>query len=55
MADKFICMQCDKDEARCSCDRYCVHCLGSHDVRLCQDGAYYCQACREACGYMAQY
>jgi hypothetical protein len=26
--------------------------MGEHDVRLCNDGLYYCQECREACDYL---
>jgi hypothetical protein len=28
--------------------------MGAHQVRLCQDGAYYCLECREACDLQAQ-
>ncbi len=28
--------------------------MGSDNVRLVQDGQYYCQVCREACDYEAQ-
>ncbi len=55
MAENFICVQCDKDEAHCSCDKYCALCQGSDNVRLCHDGCYYCKDCREACGFEAQY
>ncbi len=54
MADAFICFQCDKEEARCLCDKYCNLCHGAHNVRLCQDGQYYCLDCREACDFHAQ-
>ena len=54
MADKFLCMLCDKPESECKCDRYCALCQGSHDVRLVQDGSYMCRDCREACDYEAQ-
>ncbi len=55
MAEKFKCAICEQEEARCKCDRYCFLCQGFHDVRLCQDGMYYCLDCREACEYQAQY
>ena len=55
MADKFICMLCDQEEASCKCERYCNLCHGEHQVRLCQDGMYYCLDCREACDFQAQY
>ena len=54
MADRFICVICDKDESKCNCDKYCVLCHGAHNVRLCQDGQYYCIDCREACDFQAQ-
>lgn len=55
MAQAFICTQCDKDEKTCRCERYCCLCQGEHNVRLCEDGNYYCLDCREACDYQAQY
>ena len=55
MAEPYVCIQCDKTEDRCTCERYCGLCQGEHDVRLCQDGNYYCLECREVCDYPAQY
>ncbi len=55
MADKFICMLCDLPEEQCKCERYCALCQGANDVRLVQDGQYYCKDCREACDFQAQY
>jgi hypothetical protein len=55
MAQAFLCNLCEHPEKRCVCDKYCILCLGEWEVRLCQDGSYYCLACREACGYEAQY
>lgn len=52
MADSkatYCCMQCDRAEDKCECERYCAHCQGQMSIRLCQDGLYYCPACREAC------
>ena len=54
MAETFHCILCDLEESRCQCDRYCSMCQGGHDVRLCQDGMYYCLECREACDLQAQ-
>ena len=54
MAEKFRCTICDLEESRCQCDKYCFMCQGGHDVRLCQDGLYYCLECREACDLQAQ-
>jgi hypothetical protein len=54
MAEKFHCNVCDLEEFRCQCDKYCSICQGGHDVRLCQDGMYYCLECREVCDLQAQ-
>ncbi|HTK94796.1 MAG TPA: hypothetical protein VL382_04095 [Terriglobales bacterium] len=54
MADRFICGQCDLPEEKCLCDKYCGLCQGLNNVRLCQDGQYYCLDCREACDLQAQ-
>lgn len=51
---RFHCLLCDMEEERCKCDKYCSLCLGESDVRLCEDGVYYCRDCREACDYQAQ-
>jgi hypothetical protein len=53
MADRFRCAQCEKEEDRCDCDKYCGLCEGFAQVRLCADGLYYCKDCRNACGYKA--
>ena len=44
-----VCVQCDKPEERCACEKYCTICKGQHNIRLCSDGLYYCPDCREAC------
>ena len=44
-----VCMQCDKSETYCTCEKYCTICQGQVSVRLCMDGLYYCPDCREAC------
>jgi hypothetical protein len=54
MATRYVCVQCDRDEESCECEKYCWLCSGWHNVRLCADGQYYCQACREACDMTAQ-
>ena len=54
MADPFKCFQCEKEESRCQCDKFCTLCQGEYNVRLCQDGMYYCIDCREACDFQAQ-
>ncbi len=55
MAEPFKCAVCEKDEEHCDCDKYCCLCQGFHNVRLCQDGQWYCLDCREACDLQAQY
>lgn len=50
----FECQQCDKPERECLCDRFCILCQSQHDVRLCQDGYYYCADCRQACHYYTE-
>jgi len=57
MATPFICLQCHQPEGQCKCEvkHYCVLCQGEHNVRLVQDGNYYCLDCREACDYQAQH
>ena len=54
MAERFVCAICDLPEEKCQCDRYCCLCQGGHNVRLCNDGQYYCLDCREACDLQAQ-
>lgn len=51
---RYLCMQCDRDEEKCLCDKYCNICQGPYNVRLCSDGLYYCGDCREACDLRAQ-
>jgi hypothetical protein len=48
---KVRCSQCEQIEERCECEKYCCFCQGQLDVRLCQDGLFYCEACRTACDY----
>jgi len=38
-------------EKMCECEKYCVLCQSQIDIRLCTDGLYYCEPCREACDY----
>jgi len=45
------CAQCEQLENNCDCEKYCLLCQSQLDVRLCTDGRYYCQVCREACEY----
>ena len=48
---KYRCMQCEMTEDRCQCERYCCLCQAQMTIRLCQDGLYYCEPCRDACDY----
>ncbi len=49
MPGPVLCSMCDKPEKNCSCDKYCTICKGSYNIRLCEDGNYYCPDCREGC------
>lgn len=44
-----VCSQCDKPEAKCTCEKFCCFCQSQYNVHLCVDGLYYCPDCREAC------
>lgn len=57
MVGRYHCTVCGKPEAECKCvvRDYCIVCQGEDDVRLCEDGLYYCLSCREACDYHAEY
>ena len=48
---RIVCVQCERPEVGCSCEKYCVFCQSELGVRLCTDGLFYCGACREACDY----
>jgi hypothetical protein len=49
VAMRTLCVQCDKPEEQCTCEKYCCYCQSQTNVRLCLDGLYYCPDCREAC------
>jgi hypothetical protein len=49
MQGPVVCVQCDKTEGSCNCEKYCTICKGQIHVKLCADGLYYCPDCREAC------
>jgi hypothetical protein len=57
MAEPFLCYNCERAEGECQCDQryYCCICQGENNIRLCQDGQYYCLECREVCDLQAQY
>jgi hypothetical protein len=48
---RIVCVQCERPEAGCGCEKYCVFCQSELEMRLCTDGLYYCEACRSACDY----
>jgi len=48
---QIVCAQCERSEASCWCEKYCVLCQSQLDVHLCTDGLMYCEACRTACDY----
>ena len=48
---KYRCAQCEQCERDCQCEKYCCLCQSVIDVRLCNDGLFYCEPCRTACGY----
>jgi hypothetical protein len=48
---KFRCIQCEKPEDQCECEKYCVLCQSQLDIRICKDGLMYCEPCRNACDY----
>ena len=55
MAGKeFHCLVCEKTEKLCDCDKYCALCQADYQLRLTEDGQYYCLDCREACDYKTQ-
>ena len=45
----YICVMCEKLELNCTCGKFCTMCKSDEDARLCFDGCYYCQMCRDAC------
>jgi hypothetical protein len=50
----FICVTCSKLEQQCKCDRFCMLCQSDFQVRLCEDGYYYCKDCRDACDFRSE-
>jgi len=45
-------MQCEMPENKCECEKFCCLCQSQIEVRLCQDGLFYCPPCRQACDYI---
>ncbi|MHB8654381.1 MAG: hypothetical protein ACYDA9_10920 [Terriglobia bacterium] len=54
LTKEFKCNVCDKPENQCTCSRYCALCHADYELRLTDDGQYYCRDCREACDYKSQ-
>jgi hypothetical protein len=48
------CGSCSQYEQQCKCERLCLLCQSDYEIRLCEDGYYYCKDCREACDYRAE-
>lgn len=48
---KYRCAQCELPESSCECEKFCCLCQATMDIRLCEDGLMYCDACRRACDY----
>ncbi len=51
---EFLCIVCGHMEKTCTCIKYCALCHADYELRLTEDGQYYCVDCREACGYKTQ-
>jgi hypothetical protein len=45
-------MQCEMPEHKCECEKFCCLCQSQIEIRLCQDGLFYCPPCRQACNYI---
>ena len=50
----YLCTVCSATEEECQCPRFCILCKSDSNVRLCDDGCYYCGDCREICGYTVE-
>ncbi len=49
MSAETLCAQCDRHEWKCDCDRFCWMCNGQDNIKMGEDGRFYCPDCREAC------
>jgi hypothetical protein len=49
MSAETLCTQCDRQEWKCDCDRFCWMCQGQDNIKMGEDGRFYCPECREAC------
>lgn len=50
----YICTVCGSNEEDCQCPRFCMLCKSDNNVRLTEEGLYYCADCREICGFTAE-
>ena len=50
----YACTICGLKEDSCQCARFCTLCSVDYDIRLCEDGCYYCADCREICGFIVE-
>jgi sulfur transfer complex TusBCD TusB component (DsrH family) len=50
----YICTVCGSPERDCQCPRFCTLCKSDDNIRLCEDGCYYCLDCREVCGFIPE-
>lgn len=50
----YVCTVCGVIEDECKCPRFCILCKSDMNVRLCEDGCFYCGDCREVCGYSVE-
>jgi hypothetical protein len=48
---KYRCLQCERPENQCDCEKLCCLCQSGGDIRICADGLMYCEPCRIACDY----
>ena len=48
---KYRCLQCERPENQCECEKFCALCQSTGEVRICADGLMYCEPCRTACDY----
>ena len=48
---EYHCTACTLPEHKCQCEKFCILCRSDYNVRLCQDGCYYCRDCREVCEF----
>lgn len=50
----YLCTACGLPEYKCQCEKFCILCRSNSNVRLCQDGCFYCGECREICEFTTE-